>query len=104
MANSEAFQSGLELGAGDVNKAKKKSPVSDPAMGGSGVESSAKLTAYHKGGRVKKTGPAVLKKGEEVLTAKQYHKLKAKAKHKAHAHKKHHAAKKAHGKKVSRKK
>jgi len=29
------------------------------------------LTSYHKGGIVKKTGPALLKKGERVLTKAQ---------------------------------
>lgn len=34
--------------------------------------------SYHSGGRVKKTGPARLKKGEQVLTKTQFKKLKAK--------------------------
>ena len=32
------------------------------------------LDSYHKGGIVKKTGPAMLKKGERVLTKKQQRK------------------------------
>jgi len=37
------------------------------------------LPIYHKGGKVKKTGPAMVKKGERVLTAKQQKGLSAEA-------------------------
>jgi hypothetical protein len=35
--------------------------------------------SYHKGGRVKRTGQANLRKGEQVLTGRQYSRLKRRA-------------------------
>jgi hypothetical protein len=46
-----------------------------PDSGGGGFYGSD-VTSYHKGGRVRKTGLARLKKGERVLTKGQQKKLK----------------------------
>lgn len=69
-------------GGGDVETFKSdssqgsKEELNRPAT--KGVYGSG-LTSYHKGGKVKKTGPAMLKKGERVLTKAQQKKASAKS-------------------------
>ena len=58
---------------------KKKSEGGSSPMGGGdsgGGFYGSDVTSYHKGGRVRKTGLARLKKGERVLTKGQQKKLK----------------------------
>ena len=55
--NSQATASG----SGDPTKKYRNKPSPAPTIDDS----------YHKGGRVKRTGPARLKRGERVLTKKQ---------------------------------
>jgi hypothetical protein len=76
MANADAFNSGFDAGMGKKSKKKKKSELlKQPTPAGI-----ADPSAYKKGGKVKKTGVALVHKGECVLTAKQ-------AKKKAHGRK-----------------
>lgn len=73
--------SGLASAAGSiVSKAKsrfgaKPKAKSSPASS-SDSSDAPEMATYHKGGKVRKTGPARLKKGEVVLTKGQQKKLK----------------------------
>lgn len=78
MANVEAFNSGWDLGTRDPKKTKEKdkkeSSSSNSKNGNSDKQkqpSFADMKSFHKGGKVRRTGPAKLKKGEIVLTASQ---------------------------------
>jgi len=84
MANVDAFNSGFDSGH-DKGKAKKDAKdQKDKGKGGSDAEPklggmltpAAKPDAYKKGGKVKRTGVALVHKGEVVLTAKQAKKKK----------------------------
>jgi hypothetical protein len=65
------------------DRKKKRKRDSDSSSGGSsgsnpqgsGVDPS--LTSYHSGGKVRKTGPANLRKGETVLTKGQMKKMRS---------------------------
>jgi hypothetical protein len=59
--------------------AREKKPGIPSGGGGGGMRTSHDDTgdSYHKGGRVRKTGKARLKKGEVVLTAKQARKMRS---------------------------
>jgi hypothetical protein len=59
MANQEAFEKGFDLGMGKPKKKKTDIPQ------------------FKHGGKVKKTGPAVLHKGEYVAPAKHRSKKKS---------------------------
>ena len=86
MANDDAWASGWAQGSGAAQKRKDKKDYQSEFGGskkkvkplkqvttsdGQTLTPSEPLKAYHKGGKVKKTGPAILKKNEIVLTAKQ---------------------------------
>jgi hypothetical protein len=61
----------------DKHKKKQSGSISIDSSG----QDSGELPSYHKGGKVKDTGPAMLKKGERVLTKKQnkrYSKMRGK--------------------------
>jgi hypothetical protein len=88
MANDDAWQAGIDIaaqrqgkqgqqGQGKEQKQKLSKPVGQVTTSdGQTLTPSApmKLSNYHKGGKVKKTGPANLRKGEIVMTAKQQQK------------------------------
>ena len=89
MANDEAWQAGVDIATRHKNKLKaqksqkepkavRKITTSDPSLGE--LTPSAVPKIYRKGGKVKKTGVALVHRGEYVLTAKQ-------AKKKAHGRK-----------------
>lgn len=79
MANQEAFAAGLAIGknkarSGGFGGRPKASPqpvrqitTSDNQV----LTPSSSLKSYKKGGRVRRTGPAMLHKGERVLTRKE---------------------------------
>ena len=77
MANDEAWQAGMNIAAGSKYRKGKSSDggkknYSDP-IGQITTSDGAKLTpskpmAFKKGGKVKKTGVALVHKGEVVLT------------------------------------
>lgn len=82
---ARGFLSGMQQGGGGGvldGLAKKMKGI----MGGGGDSSDdsgggfygSELTSYHKGGMVKKTGPAMLKRGERVLTKAQQKRIGAK--------------------------
>ncbi len=72
MANSDAFQSGVDIGMGKKSTKKSSKGVGQvTTSAGQTLYPDAPLKSYHKGGRVKKTGPARLKKGELVMTVSQ---------------------------------
>jgi hypothetical protein len=58
-----------------IGKIDRSIATSSSSSGGGGVSDAAgggdPMANYHRGGRVRKTGPARLKKGEVVLTRKQ---------------------------------
>lgn len=67
MANVDAWSAGWGIGERASKTKKKKSAKT----GGQASDLSASWDSYHKGGKVRRTGPAKLKKGEIVLTASQ---------------------------------
>lgn len=67
MANQEAFQKGFDQGMGKSTG--KKDDI--PAKLGTMLTPAAHPKIYKKGGKVKKTGLALVHKNEVVLTAKQ---------------------------------
>ena len=80
MANDDAWQAGVDIATNKKDKQKqpkqKKQPkpvnkitTSDPTLGE--LYPSAMPSGFKKGGKVKKTGVALVHKGERVLTAKQ---------------------------------
>ena len=75
MANVDAFLSGWDMGSkGDSKRPKQKKQPKDVKQittSDGQTLTPLPLKGYHKGGKVKKTGPARLKKGEVVLTASQ---------------------------------
>lgn len=73
MANTDAFNRGFEMG---FQKAKK--PTSSKSSGQSStdpVKLGKDIKSYKKGGKVKKTGLAVVHKGEYVLTKRKASKM-----------------------------
>lgn len=58
----------------------KKIRNSGQASSGSSGHAEPELESYHSGGKVRKTGPARLKKGETVLTKGQMKEMKRKGK------------------------
>jgi len=88
MANADAFNSGFDAATGGKSKKTKKQPKDvkkittddGDTLYPSASVNSAVPKGFKKGGKVKKTGVALVHKGERVLTAKQ-------AKKKAHGRK-----------------
>lgn len=84
MANVDAFNAGFDAGMGGKPKAGPKKPTKPvkqiSTSSGQQLTPSApmaaKPNAYKKGGKVRKTGIALVHKGERVLTAKQAKKHK----------------------------
>ena len=68
------------FGSGDKAAAKQPAPKPDSNIDRMKEKQKAlrELTEYKKGGKVPKTGPAKLHKGERVLTTRQTKKLEAK--------------------------
>ena len=69
------------VGALDKRKKKRGSKDSGSKPSGGSVSSDVEggetpLPSYHHGGKVRKTGPARLRKGEVVLTGRQARKMK----------------------------
>jgi hypothetical protein len=79
MANNDAWSAGWKTGEDARKKHDAKSKGAKPkekkSSGGGGGNPFSILSvlkkSFHKGGKVRKTGPALLKKGEIVLTAAQ---------------------------------
>ena len=82
MANTDAWSSGWQKGTDVAQKNKNKgqgkgkqggtgAPAGGTAGGGNPYSILSLLPKLHKGGKVKKTGPYRLRKGEIVLTAEQ---------------------------------
>ena len=79
MANVDAFNSGFDAGMGKKSKKTKKQPKDvkkittddGDTLYPSASVNSAVPKGFKKGGKVKKTGVALVQKGECVLTAKQ---------------------------------
>jgi hypothetical protein len=65
MANEGAWEAGWSKGTAAAGKGKDKD------QGDAKTADKAKLFSYHKGGKVRKTGIAKLRKGEVVMTAAQ---------------------------------
>ncbi len=77
MANDQAWQAGMDIAAGgkyrrgnkdDGGPKKYAKPVSQITTSSGQTLTPAKPMAYKKGGKVKKTGVALVHKGEVVLT------------------------------------
>jgi hypothetical protein len=76
MANVDTFNEGWDLGSKQKGTGEKHKNTPKPVgqvttSDGQTLYPSAPLKYYKKGGKVKKTGPAYIHKGERVLTAKQ---------------------------------
>jgi hypothetical protein len=71
MANADAFNSGFDAGMGKKSKKKKSKKKKSELLKQPTPAGIADPSAYKKGGKVKKTGVALVHKGERVLTAKQ---------------------------------
>ena len=93
MANDDAWQAGIDIASkhGDTKRAKKSAGKSAQTVGagaaqsgGGGKKNPWSILSYiplkHSGGKVRKTGPYRLKKGERVLTATQQKSLGLKKK------------------------
>lgn len=90
MANNDAWNAGWKTGK-DAAKGKQKKtakPVNrDTTPDEQTLTSSASLKSYHRGGKVRHTGPAKLKKGEIVLTTAQARACGVKTRKKSHGQK-----------------
>lgn len=92
MANAEAFDSGFDAGMGKKKQKQKKTSAPDeksPTPEKRDFAPKAVPSSFQKGGRVKRTGKALVHKGEMVLTAHQQKAagLKKGGKKKTSAHK-----------------
>lgn len=86
MANDQAWQAGVDIatkrkskngGMGDGGPKKYSKPVGKITTSDGQTLTPSEPMAYKRGGKVKKTGVALVHRGEEVLTkkeAKKYHK------------------------------
>lgn len=66
MANVDAFNSGFKSGMGKKDDSEKSLLLREPTP-----SKVANPSKFKKGGRVKRTGKALVHRGEYVLTAKQ---------------------------------
>ena len=71
MANDDAWSSGWAQGSGAAQKKKDKKSAAQPQKQSGMNMLAGAVGAFHKGGKVKKTGNYRLRKGEAVLTVKQ---------------------------------
>jgi len=66
----------------DIRRSLGRKKKSGGSSGSSSVPSDDAGPMYHKGGKVRKTGKARLRKGEHVLTGRQYRKMKGRSRSK----------------------
>jgi hypothetical protein len=74
-----AINAGMKI----IKKVRDSRKKKDAPVSGSGSGDAMPMDSYHSGGKVRKTGPARLKKGERVLTKGQYSKLRKRARSKS---------------------